>query len=106
MMQTSWPSRSRATESVPITSARPPVLAKGLTSEAIMAIFILFGLSGRYTQRQRKGMKVSGHWLPTTTERRRLGSKPSGSKFGDWTLVPVIPAEAGIQALVNENEPG
>jgi len=35
-----------------------------------------------------------------------FGSKPKGSRFVDWksTLIPVIPAEAGIQ-VVFEREP-
>jgi hypothetical protein len=36
----SCPSRSKATLKVPMTSAKPPVLASGLTSEAIIAIFM------------------------------------------------------------------
>jgi hypothetical protein len=50
MTQTSWPSRSKATESVPITSANPPVFANGLTSEAIMAIFMLRRVDSRSIQ--------------------------------------------------------
>jgi hypothetical protein len=40
MTQISRPSRSKAAVNVPITSASPPVLASGVTSEAIMAIFM------------------------------------------------------------------
>ena len=38
--QSSCPRRSNASESVPATSARPPVLAKGVISGDIIAILI------------------------------------------------------------------
>jgi hypothetical protein len=49
MTQSSWPRRAKALVKVPMTSASPPVLAKGVTSEAIMAIFISIELSNSWS---------------------------------------------------------
>src|SRR5262245_13531277 len=46
MMRTPWPSPARARGSAPATSASPPVLAKGATSEAIRRIRSRLGTLG------------------------------------------------------------
>src|SRR5262245_64745621 len=46
MMRTSWPSPVSARGSAPATSASPPVLAKGATSEAMRTMRSRFGTLG------------------------------------------------------------